>query len=49
MPITLNPEYNPRLAKLDSKTMPQYKYAVYYKNKGITAKHRGIQSILVYV
>ena len=32
MPITLNPEYNPRLAKLDSKTMPQYKYAVYYKN-----------------
>ena len=32
MPITLNPEYNPRLTKLDSKTMPQYKYAVYYKN-----------------
>lgn len=32
MPITLNPEYNPRLAKLDSKTMPQYKYAIYYKN-----------------
>lgn len=32
MPITLNAEYNPRLAKLDSKSMPQYKYAVYYKS-----------------
>lgn len=32
MPIRLNTEYNPRLAKLDSKSMPQYKYAVYYKS-----------------